>query len=210
MNAAPNRPRSRSRRAHMLDHLSRSDFGAIDIALRIDGDAFRRAGALEFLWIGYALRHLAIIHGADAYAAQPTGIAARVVRFRIRDINQVVAYYHAARTAEVPPLGDEAAVLIDDLHTVVAAVGDEQPSLCVHRDVVRRAEFTRPAAVLAEGFDELAVFGELRNSRHGIGRRTGVLPLMAFGDEDVAVGRDDDTGGLVQRIGGIARDAGLA
>jgi len=46
----------------------------------------------------------------------------------------------AARPAELLPPGGEAAVLLQDLDAVVAAIGDEQPALLVHRDVVRRPE----------------------------------------------------------------------
>ena len=51
---------------------------------------------------------------------------------------------------------------------------------------------------------------ELRDARDGVGRRVRVLSAVAFGDEDVAVRRDDDVVRLGERLGRIAADAGLA
>ena len=64
-----------------------------------------------------------------------------------------------------------------------------------------------PGAVpfVAPGLDELAVRGELHDP--GIG-----VAAVSVGDEDIAVGRDQDVGGRVQEIVAlvVAGDAGLA
>ena len=63
-----------------------------------------------------------------------------------------------------------------------------------------------PGAVplLAPGLDELAVLGELHDPRIGVA-------AVSVGDEDVAIGRDQDVGGCVEDRGCVvAGDAGLA
>ena len=52
----------------------------------------------------------------------------------------------AARPAELRPLLDELAVLIEDLDAVVAAVADEQAAPRIHRERVRLIELARPGA----------------------------------------------------------------
>ena len=48
--------------AHVLLHVHLPDFGAVDVALRIDGDAFRGARALmEQIGIGNEVLHLAVL-----------------------------------------------------------------------------------------------------------------------------------------------------
>ena len=92
---------------------------------------------------------------AVSSAADPNALLkARVhllVRLRVGDIDRVACVNeHAARAAELFPFGDERSILIDKLNAMVAAVGDQQAALRVHRDVVRRAEFDRPGAERAE------------------------------------------------------------
>ena len=49
----------------------------------------------------------------------------------------------AARTAELRPLGDERAVLVEDLETAVAAVAHEDPALRIDGDRMRLVELAR-------------------------------------------------------------------
>ena len=63
----------------------------------------------------------------------------------------------AARPAELPPLGDELAVLIEDLDAVVLAIADEQPAARVHRDGVRLADLAGARSLRAPLLDERAV-----------------------------------------------------
>ena len=49
----------------------------------------------------------------------------------------------AARPAELLPLIEELAVLVEDLDAVVLAVADEQPPLRIDRERVRHVELAR-------------------------------------------------------------------
>src|SRR6267143_2945331 len=124
----------------MLGKLARPDFPAEDIAHRVHGNAFGRAGALHLLRIGNAVEDFAGLELADADAAELAGVGGDAVGFGVGDIDEAVAQVYAARAAELFPLGDEATVLLEDLDAVVAAVSDEEPPLGVHRNVVRRLE----------------------------------------------------------------------
>ena len=66
------------------------------------------------------------------------------------------------------PLVDKLPILIEDLDTHVAAIGDQQASLRIDGDVMRRSKFNAPRAELAEGLDKPAVAGKLRNAREGV------------------------------------------
>src|SRR5213594_2963874 len=109
----------------------------------------------------------------------------------------------AARAAELPPLVEELAVLIEDLDAVVLAIADEQTSPRVHRDRVRLAHFTAARAFLPPLLDVLPILVEADDA---------IVPAvaMAVGDEDVAARRDDHVRGLIEQIGRGAADAGLA
>src|SRR6185503_14027571 len=112
-----------------------------------------------------------------------------LVRVRVGDIEDVVLVdIETARPAELTPLGEELALLVEDLNAAVGAVADEKAALRIHRERVRRVELAGARALLAPGLDELAVLGELHDA--GIG-----LAAMAVGDEDAAVGRDEHVGG---------------
>ena len=89
--------------------------------------------------------------------------------------------------AELLPLPEELAVLIEDLEPHVAAVGDEETAARIEGETVRRAELAGRGAELAPRLDELSVFRELVDPRHGARRRVRILAAMALGDEDVAV-----------------------
>src|SRR5689334_964810 len=157
--------------------------GAVDVALGVRGHAFRCAGAGRLVdRVRDERRHLAGLGAADADAALPAVVILRNgLRFGIRDIDHVVLVDEdAARAAELRPLGDELAVLVEYLDAVVRAVPDEQPALGIHRDRVRAIELARPRSLLAPGLDELAIFGELHDARIGVA-------AMAVCNEDVAV-----------------------
>src|SRR3989442_14235061 len=151
----------------MLGKLSRPDFAAKDIAHRVHGNAFGGAGALHRPRIGNAVEDFAGLELADADAAEPAGVRGDAVGFRVGDVDEAVAQVDAARAAELFPLGDEATVLLVDLDAVVAAVGNEEPPLGVHGDIVRGLELGGPWAEFAEGADEFAVLREVRDARDG-------------------------------------------
>src|ERR1700675_4987712 len=143
--------------------LPRADFAAVHIALRVHRAALRSAGPLHLERVGNAVEDVAVLDAADPDAPLPPRVRCNAVRFRVGHIDRVVPDVNAARAAELMPFGDERSVLIEDLDAHVAAVGDEEPSLRVHGEVVRRFEFDRPRAELAERFDKLAVRREFRN-----------------------------------------------
>src|SRR5438034_4636835 len=128
----------------MLGKLSRPDFPAEDIAQRVYGKAFGRARALHVNRIRDAVEDLAGLELADANAAEPAGVRGDAVGFRVGDVDEAIAQVDAARAAELFPLGDEAAVLLEDLDAVVAAVGNEEQPLGVHGDIVRGLEVAGP------------------------------------------------------------------
>lgn len=112
--------------------------------------------------VGNPVEHLAVLHGADTNAPQPTRVRRHAVGFRVGNVDESVADIDAARPAELLPLGDEAVVLVEDLNAHVAAVGDKEASFAIHLEVVRQPEFARAGAELAERLDISAVLGELR------------------------------------------------
>src|SRR5216684_3796734 len=184
----------------------RPNLGAVDVTLNVSRDAFGGAGASGvIIGIRNESRHLAVLGAADPDAALPVG--ARLVdraRLRIRNIDDIVLVdVDAARTAELRPLVDEIAVLIEDLDTVVAAVAKEQPAARIHRQRVRAVDLAGRAALLAPGLDELAGLVELDDA--GVG-----VAAVAVGNENVAIGRDQRRGGRVEFVRTAARNAGLA
>src|SRR5215510_2752525 len=183
----------------MLAQLPRPHFAAVDVARRIDGDAFRGAGAFHLERVGDPEEDLAALQLAHTDAAEPPGVRGDAVRFGVGDIDEAVAQGNAARAPELLPLGDEGSVLFKNLNAEVAAVGDEEASLRVHGDVMRGLELDGAWAEPTEGADEFAFLREARDAPHGAGGRVGLLSRMALGDEEIAVRRDDDATRLVER-----------
>src|SRR6267378_2065686 len=176
-------PQTRKSFLGVLHHPLRSDLGAVDVALSVGRDAFGGAGTGGVLvGIRNESRHLAVLGAADPDAALPVG--ARLVdraRLRIRNIDDIVLVdVDAARAAELRPLVDEVAVLIEDLDAVVAAVAKEQPAARVHRQRVRAVDLAGCAALLAPGLDELAGLVELDDA--GIG-----VAAVTVGNDNVAI-----------------------
>ena len=145
----------------MLGKLSRPDFPAENIAHRVHGKAFGCARALHLNRIWDAVEDLAGLELADADAAEPAGVRGDTIGFRVGDVDEAVAQVDAAWAAELFPLGDEATVLLEDLDAVVAAVGNKEPPLGVHGDIVRGLELGGPGAESSEGADEFAVLREV-------------------------------------------------
>src|SRR5712691_5757772 len=116
----------------VLHHALRSDLGAVDVAVAIDGHAFGRARAGRFLdGVRNEVFDAAVLRAADSDAALPAVVIARDrFRFRVRGVEVVVLVdVDAARPAELLPLIEEREVLIEDLDAIVVAIADEQPSL---------------------------------------------------------------------------------
>src|SRR2546427_12302202 len=184
----------------VFHHPLRPDLGAVHMALRVGGDAFGRARAAEIgtlarFGIGDEVLHGAVFRAADSQAAPPAIVVARDrLRFGIGDVNIVLLVDEdAARTAELLPLGDELAVLIEDLDAVVIAIADEEAFARIHRERVRLIEFTGRGAELAPLLDELAGLVELQDAV--------VARTVTLGHEDVAVGCHQHVVRLIEVVG---------
>src|ERR1700733_4975645 len=103
---------------HILLDVLRAHFSAVDVALRVNGHAFGRARPSDLLGRirdeGY---YLAVLQTAHPDAALPAVvIPGDRLRFRIRYVDVVVLVdVETARPAELPHLGNEFTVLIEDL-----------------------------------------------------------------------------------------------
>src|SRR6266699_2210878 len=128
----------------------------------------------------------------------------RGIRLRIGHIDVVFLIdVDAAGAAELLPLIEEAAVLIEDLDSAVPAVGHKDPSSGIHRDAVRCDELAGAGTVLTPGLDEFPVFGEFPNAPVALG-------IMSVADENIAVRRNHDVGRSVEHIRPLAGDASLS
>src|SRR5581483_1318627 len=189
---------------------ARADFRPVDDAVGVGRDALgraRRPRAVRVRFrIGDERGDAAVARAADADAAFSARVVAvlafDVARLRVGHVQRVVPIdEEAARTAELLPLGEEAAVLIEDLDPVVAPVGDEQSSLRVHREAVRLIELDAAAAFVSDRLDERAVLRQLDDARD--------VAAVTFGDEDVAVRRHEHVVRLIEEVA-VASAASLA
>src|SRR5690348_10190091 len=112
-----------------------TDFRAIDDAVLVRGDAFRRAGGDRLVHgIGDEVFDGSILGAADAHAALPAVMVLRYrFRFGIGDIDHVVLVdIDAAGTTELRPGFQELDVLVENIDEIVVAVADEQPAARIH------------------------------------------------------------------------------
>src|SRR6266702_2248012 len=174
---------------HVLYQLPRADFAAVDVAFRIDGHSLRRARPLHFERVGNTVQDVAVFEASDPDASLPSRVRCNPVGFGVGHIDHVVAQGHAARATELLPFRDERAVLVEDLDAHVSTVGDKEPPLRIHGDVVRGPEFRRPRSQFAKGLDEFSVLREPGDPRDGIRGSVDGLPRMALRDEDIAIRR---------------------
>src|SRR5229473_3385709 len=113
-----------------------ADFGPENVAHHIRRDAFGGAGAGGlFHRVGNERRHRAVAHASDPDAALPAVmVPGNGFGLGIRDIDHVVLVDEdPARPAELVPLVEEVALLVENLDAIVVAVADEQPSARIHR-----------------------------------------------------------------------------
>ena len=114
----------------------------------------------------------------------------------------------AARASELRPLIQKAPFLIEDLDPAISPVGDEDPSLRVHRQSMRADDLARLRALLrAPGLDELPVLRQLHDA---VAVRRPRPRRVAIGDEDLAAEVDDNVGRSDEGIGAGDADSGLA
>ena len=199
-------PRAVRVRPDVLPQRVRTDVGGEDAAFGVGRDAGRagdagRVGVGE-VGVGNEGAQRAVDGAADRDAPDVAGVHRRV-RLRVAHVERVVGrHVQGAGTAELPPGGDEVAVLVEDLHPVVAAVGDEDVALrAADGDVVGLVELAGSVAGAAPGLEEPAVAGELQHA---------VVGAVPVGDEDVAVGRNGHAGRPVEGIRAAAGHAGFA
>ncbi len=83
-------------------------------------------------------------------------------------------------------------VLIEDLDSLILAIGDPEPSVGVDRDPVGNVELSGTFAFSAPGLYESSVPVELHDARISNGSRR-----MPLSDEYIAAGADGDVGWLV-------------
>src|SRR5467141_6097 len=123
----------------------------IDVAVVVHADAFEGARIFGFL---DESGNLAVLGAADP----DTLLEARVGlvgRLRVGDVDHVVLVNeHAARPADLLPLGEELAILIEDLDAAVETVGDEHAAGGIEGDPMRPVELALRLALLAPGLDE--------------------------------------------------------
>src|SRR5437879_13583504 len=187
---------------HVLFHVHR-EFRAIDISCRIRGNSFRYcglSGGRIGSRVGHEVFYRAVLAATDANAP----LTARVVSvallaaagFRIRDVQHIIPVNeNPAWAAELLPLGNEAAVLVEDLDAVILAVAHEKASPRVECQSMRTVEFACPRPLLSPGFDELSVPIEFHDP--GVG---GGGTAVAVGNKDVAVGSYGNLGRLIKCV----------
>src|SRR5262249_3584995 len=126
-----------------------------------------------------------------------------LARLGIGRVENVVAVdVEAARPAELPPFGEKFSILVEDLDAVVRAVSHKQPPARIHGESMGHVEFTLSLARFAPGLDEFSVLRELHDARVR-------LLSVSVGDEDVAIGRDQDIGGPLKVSGPSPATPGL-
>ena len=119
------------------------------------------------------------VHRPDAHA-----VAAAL----FYDVDDVVMYPQVAGGGHVRPFLDELALVGEQLHAVVLAVGDIDAAVLVHPDVVQQRELAGAGSLLAPGLYQLAAGAELVDA----------MPAVAVRDEQAAVGRYRQSGGHVE------------
>src|SRR5262245_61953132 len=106
---------------------SHRDFRAIHIAVRIDCHTFssRTFGSIG-LMTGNEKHDVAVLGASDSHTLPPARVVRRV-RLRINGIENVTAInVETANTAELFPLFEKPALLVEDLDSHVSPVGHEQ------------------------------------------------------------------------------------
>src|SRR5262249_36885771 len=101
------------------------------------------------------------------------------------------------------PFRQEVPFLIENLNAVVATIANEDPSLGIHCDGVWSVKLTGSAAFFAPGLNELSFVGEF----HDAGIAVAAMPVS---HEDISVGSDDHVRRLIESIGTVSGNSGLA
>src|SRR5438309_3938201 len=179
---------------------------AINVTQGIRGDAFDTGVVVTVgVWLDEwkHRRDLAVLGAPDVDASLESRILLGI-RLRIGHVDVVFLIdVDAAGAAELLPLIEEAAVLIEDLDSAVPAVAHKDPSSGIHRDAVGCDELARAGTVFTPRLDKFPVFGEFHNAPVALG-------IMSVADENIAVRRNHDVGRSVEHIRPLAGDASLS
>src|SRR2546427_4373520 len=190
--------------SHVLPQIPRAGFARVEVARGVYHDAFGRAGRLLHGAKGRDKDgDLAVLDAADANARPDARVILRV-RLMIGYVKDIVAVdVDPARPAELLPLCEKFAILVEDLDAIVAAVADEDLSLRIDSDGMRRVELAGARAFPAPRFDERPILRELHDARVGV-------PAMPIGDESIAVRSRHDVARPIERVRPVAGNPGLA
>src|SRR6266403_851807 len=155
--------------------------------------------------IGVECRHDTITDSTDPNASLPAiMILCNRFRFGIGHVDDVILVNEdAARPAKLEPLVDVVALLVENLDTVIAAIGEKEPPARIHREGMGNVHLARTGALLSPGLDELAVLVELDDTRISVS-------AMSIGDEDVAVRSNEHRRWRVEFVSTTAGDPGFA
>src|SRR6185503_8986711 len=151
---------------------------------------------------------LPILQAADADASLPAWMHA-LGGFGVRGVNHIARVDgQPARAPKLGIRGDELPFLGQNLDAMVVPIGHHETTLRVELDGVRRSEFSRPGAGLADHAQELSGPIEHRDASDQIGIRD---VGMALRDVDIAVAWiGHDVGWIGQRLRRITADTWLA
>src|SRR5437867_10650233 len=153
--------------------------------------------------IGNGCHDLAVFGATDRDAFSKSWVGLRV-GLMVGQVERVVLVdEQPARPAELLPLFKKFPVLVEDLDAIVSAVTHKQPAARVHGQGVRCVELARRGSLLSPGFDELAILRKLHNTSVRISS-------MSVPNEDVAIRRDQDSGGLIECIRAGSGNSSLA
>jgi hypothetical protein len=157
--------------------LSRADFSAIYVALRIHRYTFRCTGSFHFERVRNTVQDLAVFDAADPDSSFPSRMWSHSVGFGVGDIDHFVPNVDTARATELLPFAKVLSILVENLDAHVAPVGNKEPSLRIHCQIVRSAEFSRSRSQFAKGLYKFAVLRELGDPRDGLRRSLGILVM---------------------------------
>lgn len=90
----------------MFRNATRSNFGAIDVTLRVHCQAFAAAGSLQFQRILNAVKNFSVFDSSDANPSLPSGMRRHAIRFGMRHVDQIVSDVNAAGATELLPFSE--------------------------------------------------------------------------------------------------------
>src|SRR5687768_8639714 len=172
----------------------------VDVAPLIDPDG--DCAARIALWVRRVRNEIpddAVVDAADSDTSSVRCVHP-LTGLRVGHIEHVVLDGHNFRPAELTPLVQKRSILVEDLHTAVAAIGNEDPAFRVHGDVMRSVELSAPGTRFPPCLDESTVLRVLDDSVIETARS------VAVRDEDVAIRRNSQIRRCDQGTGLFARD----